>query len=127
MGRYVFFNTGMEYKFVFAVQPSTDILEFGGSEEGRDGEDFVHVWTTLDLPFIRSRLQQLEEYHGFEKPPLDLASYEKRLEGTQKLRLELDSIKPPYGWSELMHQYILGMLIAHQLSYKTPLEARYEA
>jgi hypothetical protein len=126
MGRYVFFNTGVEYKFVFALQPSSDIVDFGGSEEGTDGENFFHEWTTLDLPFIRTKLQQLEEYHGFEKPPLDLSKYKKSPEGTSKLHLDLDDIKPPYGWSELTHQYVLGMLIAHQLSYKSPLEAKYE-
>ena len=37
MGRYAFFNTGLEYKFKFAIQSSGDMLNFEGlSYNGRD-------------------------------------------------------------------------------------------
>lgn len=63
MGRYATFSTGLEYKFWFAVQESTDILEFGGTRRNNRGYNLGMVaWNRkLDFDFIRGELETLTQ------------------------------------------------------------------
>lgn len=97
MGRYAFFSTGVEYKFGFAVQESSDILAFGGYRSLRDPEQIAWI-AEKDLDYIRKRLT------GHDQPMLDMAKYEKNGEGYERymqdireaLRTRLN-IKESYG------------------------------
>lgn len=121
MGRYAFFNTTFEYKFAFAIQPSSDMLMFGGSEvQTKYDEDFGHSWTKEDLPEIMETLKIISKFCCIPIPKFE--SYEKSLEGTKIMRNELDKqIKDP-----LDYRFLLGCLIYHQLTYKEPLTVEYE-
>jgi hypothetical protein len=121
MGRYAFFNTTLEYKFAFAVQPSSDMLMFGGSEmETKDEEDFGHSWTKDDLPEILETLEIISKFCCIPLPNFE--TYEKNLEGTQTMRNEIDKkIKEP-----LDYRFLLGCIIYHQLTYMDPLTVNYE-
>lgn len=56
MGRYV---TGdFEFKFWFAVQPSSDIMEFGGQEMDHT---IRWCWEKDDLPTIKKKIKDIEE------------------------------------------------------------------
>ncbi len=122
MGRYAFFNTGFEYKFTFAVQPSEDILKFGGTPEFAYEGDHKHTWTIKDREPLLNRLRDLEISLGL--PELHFEPYEKTLEGTQKLRHDLWDI---VVGGELLPTYTLGCLIYHQLLYKLDLNCIYES
>jgi len=57
MGRYV---TGdFEYKFMFGVQPSSDIEMFGGCE--LDTNNINWAWNEKDLPVIKEALKELNK------------------------------------------------------------------
>ena len=114
MGRYCFFNTGMEYKFAFASQESTDILLFGGRPIVENGE-FAHVWTAEDRPEIEKTLRNLEGIFCLE--PLCLDAFAEEVSGTSALLSSLDTCIPTYR---------LGAIILHQLRYQPNLVARYE-
>lgn len=123
MGRYAFFNTGLEYKFGFALQPSEDILKFGGTPEFVYEGNNKHTWSIVDRNRILERLRDMEISLGL--PKMEFETYEKNLEGTNKLRHDLWDI----GVSnmELLASYLLGSLIYHQLLYKLDLNCIYES
>lgn len=123
MGRYAFFNTGFEYKFTFAVQPSEDILKFGGTPTFVYEGDNDHKWTIKDRSPILDRLRDIEITLGL--PPHDFNSYEKTLEGTYKLRHDLWDIG--VSNQELFATYVLGSILYHQLLYKLDLSCTYES
>ncbi len=128
MGRYAFFNTDFEYKFRFAVQPSKDIRTFGGRicHEKYEGGDLHHEWEKRDVPFLLEELNYLRECLGIE--PIDFEQYEKRLEGTQQLSLDLYTLlegETKYS-EELVVRFRLGSLIYHQLMYTDKLTVQYE-
>jgi hypothetical protein len=83
MGRYVYFSTGIEYKFGFAVQPSEDILAFGGYRSLRDPEQIVWI-AEKDLDYIRERLS------GQDQPMIDLSNYEKNGEGYYRYMRDIE-------------------------------------
>lgn len=114
MGRYCFFNTGMEYKFAFAVQSSGDILLFGGKPFTSDG-DYGHIWTAADKEEIEKILDGIAKVFGIEE--VGLRSFSADVKGTWVLRTALEKELPTY---------ILGAIILHQLLYCSPLVARYE-
>ena len=118
MGRYVFFNTGFEYKFVFGEQSSADIMLFGG--EYMSFPDHCHqmIWEVpFDFQMCVGSLRNLEKGHGY--PPFDLSGYPKTLAGTERLRAELRE-------KCVASTYLLGLLIYHQLEYMSYLTGRFE-
>lgn len=123
MGRYAFFNTGFEYKFTFAVQPSEDILKFGGTPDFSYEGDHKHSWCIVDRKRILDRLRDIEITLGL--PEMNFEPYEKKLEGTQKLRHDLWDI----GVSDmtLLATYSIGCIIYHQLLYELELNCTYES
>jgi hypothetical protein len=123
MGRYAFFNTGFEYKFTFATQPSEDMLKFGGTPKFVYEGDHEHKWTIVDRPRILDRIRDIEITLGL--PPLDFDPYEKSLEGTSNLRHDLWDIRTSNA--ELFTTYILGCILYHQLLYKLDLTCTYES
>ena len=122
MGRYCFFNTGVEYKFWFGVQPSEDILKFGGTPTFVYEGDHKHTWSVIDRKRIENTLRNLEETLGLEK--IDFEKYEKSVEGTYQLKDYLYTI---VNETPLISRYILGCLIYHQLLYRLDLNCIYES
>jgi hypothetical protein len=125
MGRYAFFNTEVEYKFVFGVQPSEDILEFGGHDitdyENKRYEP-RHRWTEEDKEDVLSEIRHLEDFYSFQS--FDFSKYTKDLDGTYQLRRDFEKT---YDYFDVYHyKYLLGLLIYHQLSYMAPLIVHYE-
>ncbi len=129
MGRYAFFNTEFEYKFRFGVQPSEDIRTFGGRicHEKYKGGDFHHEWEKRDMPFILEQLDSLRDWLCIE--PIDFERYEKNLEGTQQLSLDLYTLLEGdiKHSEEIVVRFRLGSLIYHQLIYTDTLTVQYEA
>lgn len=124
MGRYAFFNTGLEYKFRFGVQDSSDITLFEGTSAVSESHDSTHTWSAEDREKIAGKLKVLLEWIG--EPPVDFASYEKTIDGTWKLKSELYGLYQKDYNEELVARYILGCLIYHQLLYEESLQADYE-
>ena len=119
MGRYVFFNTGFEYKFVFGEQSSADIMLFGG--EYMSFPDHCHqmIWEVpFDFQMCVAALYGLEMRHGY--PPFDLSGYPKTLAGTERVRAEMREK------GTFTDTYLLGLLIYHQLQYMSYLTGRVE-
>lgn len=124
MGRYAFFNTEVEYKFAFGIQPSEDILDFGGQDitDYNGNREPCHKWTKEDKEYVLSEIRHLEDFYNFE--PFDFSKYKKGLNGTYHLRWGFEKM---YEYLDLHHyKYLLGLLIYHQLEYKTPLIVHYE-
>ena len=131
MGRYAFFReTDFEYKFRFAVQPSSDMRTFGGimkhyrSESGR----LVHEWEKRDMETILDELKGLVEWLDIKMPNFE--SYEKKLEGTQELSFDLYTLLEKEGCrhhsEEVVVRFRLGCFIYHQLMYVDKLTVHYE-
>ena len=128
MGRYAFFNTGLEYKFVFACQESTDMQMFGGEQaEPKDVGYYAHEWDAeIDLPFIRRRLERFVNGAGIALP--DFEQYDRSESGTYALRRTLDEKEDEYIdiFYKEFYTYRLGCLIYHQLLYMPKLTVNYE-
>jgi hypothetical protein len=124
MGRYAFFNTGLEYKVAFGVQKSTDILEFYGWYSQPDDIDVTHSisWSEESLQSIQTTLSSMHTRFGIED--FDVSSFEKNLEGTYKLKYAFQD-KYPFI-TEYHYLLLLGYLIAHQLSYQPDLYCEFE-
>ena len=105
MGRYAFFNTGLEYKFKFGSQDSIDITGFGGEII----EETTHKWTETDKVYILEKLDGLT---------IDFDKYEKDIYGTYDLEEFLTN--------RIHYTYLLGCLIYHQLLYTDELICEYE-
>ena len=119
MGRYAFFSTGLEYKFVFAKQCSSDMMQFGGtSNNGRDQDESMNSWTKEDLPDIKQKLKIFEDYVGIEIDTI-ISKFENNIKGTHDLKCYLFEKTDNY-------RYILGCIIYHQLQYVDVLEVNYE-
>jgi hypothetical protein len=130
MGRYAFFSTGYEYKFAFAVQPSEDILTFGGSQRLRrddeEDEDMGNVrWTREeDLAYIHTKLTT-----DFDFPLPPVHAYEKTLKGLYAFRqdLKLDTNRWNEGdYATKFSRFLLGALIYFQLHMEPTLSVRFE-
>lgn len=127
MGRYAYFNTGLEYKFSFAVQDSQDIWQFGGEKhldaymKGED-EHPTHSWEQEELPNILKILKELEEDFGL--PEVNWSSFSGNLEGTHKLIEELYTYLDRGDADHCL--YWLGCIIYHQLTYEPMLSVSYE-
>lgn len=122
MGRYAFFNTGLEYKFGFGIQESTDMEEFGGKLKILGDNDGEITWSVEDIPAIRVCIKTLEDCLGFEE--FSVEKYEKSLKGTLNLKSDLYEILDMSDKES--YTYILGFLIYHQLLYTSPLVVRFE-
>ena len=125
MGRYAFFSTGFEYKFAFGVQPSEDILLFGGNAcfEDSDYGYLKHSWEKEDMSLIEKKLQECLEWLGID--PVKFESYEKNNTGTYNLVYDLQHLTKEHN-EEVTARYILGCAIYHQLLYTDALVADYE-
>lgn len=122
MGRYAFFNTGLEYKFRFAVQPSEDIWEFGGTHDFEENSDPQISWTEKDIPIILNKLRDMEDAYGLLE--FNCSNYGKSLKETYKLK---DDLRENLDLVDKTHcKYLLGWLIYHQLLYQPRLIASYE-
>jgi hypothetical protein len=116
MGRYAFFNTGLEYKFKFAIQSSSDMLDFEGlSSYGGNDDEMYHSWKKTDEIKIK---KTLDEYY---EDKVDLTKFEKNLNGTYDLKEYLETITDIRECG-----YVLGYLIYHQLQYVDELSVKYE-
>ncbi len=130
MGRYAFFNTELEYKFRFGVQPSEDIRAFGGINRwdlATPGNKH-HEWEQRDMEHIFKELEIVILVNSYLQMP-DFEQYEGNLEGTSELKHDLDEYynKTKYlEEQEIVARFILGCLIYHQLLYKEKLLASYE-
>ena len=123
MGRYAFFNTGFEYKFVFALQPSEDILKFGGTPTFVYEGDHKHNWTIVDQKLIENKLRDLEDALGLQ--PMKFELYEKSSSGTGELRYNLWEMNVKN--EGLFATYTLACILYHQLLYKLDLSCTYES
>lgn len=126
MGRYAFFTTGLEYKFLFGVQDSEDITTFGGVSncEHYDKGYYLQSWNQSDKETIEKELKYLLEWIG--EDPVDFTAYEKNVEGSWALKSKLYELYKSDHNEELVARYILGCLIYHQLLYIEELSADYE-
>lgn len=127
MGRYSHFSTGFEYKFRFGVQSSTDILTFGGLEcEQSDPNTglYIQIWDQKDTNQIDEILRDMEKQFGTGS--LNLSRYDSSLQGTYKLRTDLEPLYEVGFPKEEVARYILGCCIFHQLLYTETLRADFE-
>ena len=126
MGRYSFFNTGLEYKFRFGVQPSSDIRMFGGRmcHEKYKGGYKYHEWEKKDMDYIMDEIKGLLYWIGEE--PVDFEKYANTIEGTYDLKNVLYELYNNGHNEELVARYVLGCCIYHQLTYTDTLTACYE-
>lgn len=122
MGRYCFFNTGFEYKFAFALQPSEDILKFGGTPTFVYEGDHKHDWTIVDRKNILNKVRDMEDALHISSLNFDL--YEKTIHGTSQLRHDLFGLGTEN--EKLTATYTLGCILYHQLLYKLDLSCTYE-
>jgi hypothetical protein len=120
MGRYAFFNTGLEYKFKFGIQSSEDMIQFNGiSYDGPDEDSLIHKWEKkTDEKLIK---KQLEDYH-YDDINIDLTKFENNIKGTYELKYYLDNLKELCDADE----FKLGYLIYHQLQYVDILTVNFE-
>ncbi len=141
MGRYAYFSTGYEYKFAFALQESSDILEFGGWHSLKDisinkktGDIYEELgkvrWDIEDINFIKFKLEL------FKLPLFDITTYEKNMDGLYNFRNDLsdkllnDKMSDKSDESDeeqsKIYKYILGYLIYFQLHMKPTLSVEFE-
>lgn len=124
MGRYVSFDTGLEYKFRFGVQQSEDILIYGGRTLA-DEEALFQIWTHNDNNSIMYILNNIEDEYDIDA--MDFDKYEQTLQGTSLLRKDLRNMEDDFmDIEEDYCRYTLGCLIYHQLQYRNPLVAQFE-
>lgn len=115
MGRYAFFNTGVEYKFRFGIQSSYDMMEFEGkSYKGEDDDSLIHKWKKTDQELIKETLN----IFGID---IDINKFSNDIHGTYELKCYLiDKMKITD------YTCILGYIIYHQLQYTDDLSVNYE-
>lgn len=124
MGRYVFFDTGFDYKFRFGVQQSEDVLIYGGKTFA-DEEALFQRWTHNDNNSIMYILNNIEDEYDIDA--MDFDKYEQTLQGTSLLRKDLRNMEDDFmDIEEDYCRYTLGCLIYHQLQYRNPLVAQFE-
>ena len=126
MGRYAFFNTGVEYKFSVAVQDSQDIWEFGGEQdfEGYNETGYAHhSWSAEeDAARIVETLKQIEAEEDY--PALEFEAFSKDDRGTWELQYHLSGYLSRENAAHCFYE--LGCILYHQLLYEPELTVRYE-
>jgi hypothetical protein len=132
MGRDAYFNTGLERRFAFAVQYSSDVRFFGGvnitTEEDLKHEFYRHAWSAdRDSNDILIALRSYLSDTGLVLP--DFTAFSSNLEGTHKLRNWMHTRSDVYiermGAKEY-YAFELGCVIYHQLKYMPELTVKYE-
>ena len=88
MGRCAFFSTGLEYKFGFGTQESSDIRLFGGvivtSGKYYMPGYYCHTWSALkDNNYIQEQLQSLIHFSHIQLP--DFYKYDQGFNGTKAI------------------------------------------
>jgi hypothetical protein len=123
MGRYAFFNTGLEYKFAFTIQNSSDIILFGGRLNNMGPS---MKWTVDDIPHIEKILANLYDFYGML--PFDDSPFDTSLDGTYDLKNSFEKNIKNYQEEskEIVYRILLGHLILHQLSYTRDLTCSFE-
>ena len=132
MGRDAFFSTGLERRFTFAVQESSDIRYFGGvnvtTADDLNHGNYRHTWSAeRDCKDILITLQSYLVGTSLTVP--DFSAFSADLEGTHALRLWLHNREKVYcEWlgGKKYYAFELGCVIYHQLKYAPTLEAHYE-
>lgn len=119
MGRYAYFNTNFEYKFLFGVQPSEDIRGFGGVIQYETVK-----WSEQDKEYILDRLKDILSWLCIEL--VDFTKYEKNVDGTHTMVCDLYKFYGEDLPTEVVAKYILGCVIYHQLLYTETLDVHYE-
>jgi hypothetical protein len=114
MGRYAYFSTDFEYKFVFAVQSSSDIDAFGGARIG----SYKRQWKKSQAPTI---VEQLIGMSNDGKLVHDVEKYQKNVDGTYTMYWDMRD-----GKYDIDCLYMLGALIHHQLLYTDVLDVTFE-
>ncbi len=132
MGRWAYFSTGLEYKFWFGTQSSSDILEFYGKENNELEDEYRGTkyvsWNSSIKEIIKNDLDTMKNEHSFLQE-ISWDSYELNLEGTTKLYhsfCENNDNNHTEEQDEISCKYLLGFLIYHQLLYTDVLECEYE-
>jgi hypothetical protein len=122
MGRYAFFNSGLEYKFAYSIQDSSDIILFGG----RFTADGKIEWSQDDILHIVKTLANM--YDFYRTTPFDYSKFEGTLDGTYELKnaflKDIENCLPDSA--PILHRILLGHLILHQLSYEPNLTCSFE-
>lgn len=119
MGRYAFFSTGIEYKFRFGDQCSSDMTKFKGkSYNGSDEDSMIHRWIkNEDEPLIKEILKIFQINLGLDD--IDITQFSKDVNGTYQLRYHIEKLTNNYT-------FILGYMIYHQLQYVDNLSVDFE-
>ena len=154
MGRYACFSTGIEYKFAFATQCSSDITTFGGTAlECSEGGRGKHEWQAGDKEGIVKALEAMQAEKTWLVHDKDVDDFAASSEGTWDLLQYLERVRvpgqqptdqDPAHWLRMLDailgaqhpyemgvqskfRYVLGKVILHQLSYAAlPLCVDYE-
>jgi hypothetical protein len=133
MGRWAYFSTGLEYKFWFGLQSSSDIIEFYGKENNELDDEYRGTkyvsWNSSIKENIKEDLDNLKKEHYSFLQEISWDSYELNLEGTTKLYhsfCENNNNNDTEEQNEISSKYLLGFLIYHQLLYTDVLECDYE-
>lgn len=122
MGRYAFFSTDYEYKFWFAIQPSGDILEFGGEDISEEDQP-EHRWgSSSDLEYIKAKLVICARDNGVALPEFE--NFDRSVDGTYALAQSIDNEK--FKDEKVAAWFYLGCIIYHQLLWNDELTVRYE-
>jgi hypothetical protein len=125
MGRYISFNSGVEYKLVFGVQENQDIDYYGGHHVFNEEEGtFDTMWLESDIQFVEQRLMEMEYAYLFDRPTL--MNYAKNADGTQGLKHDFWNKYDYYKIDKIKARYLLGLILYHQLSYTCPLVAKWD-
>jgi hypothetical protein len=130
MGRYAFFNTGLEYKFAFGIQDSEDIETFGGFTV-HQADDPEQMWSDMDKPMILEELADILDFHADNtdiREFLEDPKFKHSVEGTNLMWSEVAKrFKTVISSEPVYYRFRLGCIIYHQLLYKPKdLRAVYE-
>ena len=125
MGRYISFNSGVEYKLVFGIQENQDIDYYGGRHVFNETEGtFDTMWLESDIQMVEQRLMEMEYAYLFDRPIL--SNYSKTASGTHDLKQDFWNKYDYYKIDEIKARYLLGLVLYHQLSYTCPLIAKLD-
>lgn len=111
MGRYYSFSDGQEGKFWLGVQPSDDVMCFGGNEY--HGDYIRWQWSEEDLPAINRELTTLK-YLLSEKTTYTYRSFMRKISNKRYIRSTADGETNTPMWAEasrLCSKIQLGLMI----------------
>jgi hypothetical protein len=113
-----YFDDGQEGKFWFAVQPTADIMDFGGDE---DGVDMIHWrWEEEDLPKVNEELQKLKDQLHTSKEFIEGGwTYKKVMKTTSFTH-------PPKDFQAIVAKIHLGLKIRRGIKKQGSLSVEAE-